>query len=50
MSVRRIVSPLYLSRWRQVAVALGLAVLTVTAGIGLLGVSGWFLSGATLAA
>jgi len=50
MSVRRIVSPLYLSRWRQVAVALGLAVLTVTAGIGLLGVSGWFLSGAALAA
>ncbi|MBJ7262897.1 MAG: thiol reductant ABC exporter subunit CydC [Burkholderiaceae bacterium] len=50
MSVRRLMSPLYLNRWRHVAAALGLAVLTVTAGIGLLGVSGWFLSGAALAA
>lgn len=50
MSVRRVLLPLYLRRWRQGAAALSLAFLTVAAGVGLLGVSGWFLSGASLAA
>lgn len=40
---------LYLHRWRGLLAALVLSVVTVAAGTGLLGVSGWFLTGAALA-
>lgn len=40
---------LYLRRWRGLSAALLLALVTVAAGTGLLGVSGWFLTGAALA-
>jgi len=40
---------LYLRRWRGLLATLGLAGICVAAGTGLLGVSGWFLTGAALA-
>src|SRR5690606_3800224 len=45
----RLLLPLYRRRWRGLLAALALALLTIAAGVGLLGVSGWFLSAAALA-
>lgn len=49
MSALRLLMPLYRSRWRRVLIVLALAGTTAAAGLALLGVSGWFLSGAALA-
>ena len=48
-ALKRVMLPLYLHRWRRGCAVLTLAALTVASGIALLGVSGWFLSGAALA-
>ncbi|CAM4222516.1 Probable ABC transporter ATP-binding protein HI_0664 [Bordetella pseudohinzii] len=45
----RLLKTLYAPRRGALAGALALALLTVAAGVGLLGVSGWFLTGAALA-
>jgi len=45
----RLLRPLYARRAAALAGALALALLTLAAGTGLLGVSGWFLTGAALA-
>ncbi|WP_028354982.1 thiol reductant ABC exporter subunit CydC [Bordetella petrii] len=45
----RLLLPLYRRRWHGLLAALALALLTIAAGVGLLGVSGWFLSAAALA-
>ena len=49
MSATRLLMPLYRARWRRVLIVLALAATTAAAGLALLGVSGWFLSGAALA-
>lgn len=49
MSAIGLLTPLYRSRWRRVLIVLALAATTAAAGLALLGVSGWFLSGAALA-
>lgn len=49
MMLARLLIALYSKRWRQVLAVLALAITTIAAGIALLGVSGWFLSGAALA-
>lgn len=49
MSLARILIALYRKRGRQVLAVMALAITTIAAGIALLGVSGWFLSGAALA-
>lgn len=49
MSIVRVLLPLYGRCKRRLVLALLLAILTVAAGTALLGVSGWFLSGAALA-
>lgn len=49
MSAARLLFPLYRARWRRVLVVLMLCATTAAAGLALLGVSGWFLSGAALA-
>ena len=49
MSAARLLWPLYRARWRRVLVVFALAATTAAAGLALLGVSGWFLSGAALA-
>ncbi|AMG90458.1 thiol reductant ABC exporter subunit CydC [Bordetella bronchiseptica] len=49
MSLWRLLFRLYARRKGALALALALSLLTVAAGVGLLGVSGWFLTGAALA-
>ncbi|CPP39896.1 ABC transporter ATP-binding protein [Bordetella pertussis] len=48
MSLWRLLFRLYARRKGALALALALSLLTVAAGVGLLGVSGWFLTGAAL--
>ncbi|CAM4152950.1 thiol reductant ABC exporter subunit CydC [Bordetella tumulicola] len=48
-SLLRLLPSLYRRRWVSLAGSLLLALLTIAAGVGLLGVSGWFLSAAALA-
>ncbi|MCD0506145.1 ABC transporter transmembrane domain-containing protein, partial [Bordetella petrii] len=49
MKALMLLLPLYRHRLAGLLAALALALLTVAAGVGLLGVSGWFLSAAALA-
>ncbi|MCJ9713658.1 thiol reductant ABC exporter subunit CydC, partial [Bordetella hinzii] len=49
MTMWGLLKTLYARRRGGLAGALALALLTVAAGVGLLGVSGWFLTGAALA-
>ncbi|MDO5681054.1 MAG: ATP-binding cassette domain-containing protein [Pelistega sp.] len=49
-SIWRLLSPLYRQRIGGLALALFLAIITLAAGVSLLGVSGWFLTGAALVA
>lgn len=49
MKLVRYFLPIYARQGRGLALALGLSALTVAAGVGLLGVAGWFLVGAALA-
>ncbi|MDO5666764.1 MAG: thiol reductant ABC exporter subunit CydC [Alcaligenaceae bacterium] len=49
-SIRRLLAPLYRQRAGGLALALLLTAITLAAGVGLLGVSGWFLTGAALVA
>ena len=49
MMAARLLMGLYRARWRRVMLVLALAATTAAAGLALLGVSGWFLSGAALA-
>ncbi|MEI2417818.1 thiol reductant ABC exporter subunit CydC [Orrella sp. JC864] len=44
----RLLAPLYRRRWRALLLAGALAGITLAAGVGLLGVSGWFLTAAAL--
>ncbi len=49
MSRRHLLSQLYRRHWPSLAATIALALLTAAAGAGLLGVAGWFLTGAALA-
>ena len=49
-SIWRLLMPLYRQRWTGLALALLLALITLAAGVSLLGVSAWFLTGAALVA
>lgn len=49
-SIWRLLAPLYRQRAGGLALALLLTAITLAAGVGLLGVSGWFLTGAALVA
>lgn len=49
-AIWRILAPLYRQRLSGLALALLLTALTLAAGIGLLGVAGWFLTGAAIVA
>lgn len=49
-SIWRILAPLYKQRAGALVVALLLSMVTLAAGVGLLGVAGWFLTGAALVA
>ncbi|CRE29915.1 ABC transporter ATP-binding protein [Bordetella pertussis] len=49
MSLWRLLFRLYARRKGALALALALSLLTVAAGVGLLGVSGWFLTGTAAA-
>ncbi|MCX5493441.1 thiol reductant ABC exporter subunit CydC [Kaistia dalseonensis] len=44
----KVLVPLFAARWRGLALALLLAATTLAAGVALLGVSGWFLTGAAI--
>lgn len=49
-SIWRILAPLYRQRLGGLALALLLTIITLAAGVGLLGVAGWFLTGAAIVA
>ena len=49
-SIWRILAPLYRERLGRLALALLLTIITLAAGVGLLGVAGWFLTGAAIVA
>ena len=49
-SIWRILAPLYRQRLGRLALALLLTIITLAAGVGLLGVAGWFLTGAAIVA
>lgn len=49
MTLWRLMWPWLRQRWKSLAAALALALLTILAGVGLLTVAGWFLTGAFLA-
>ena len=49
-SIWRILAPLYRQRLGGLALALLFTIVTLAAGVGLLGVAGWFLTGAALVA
>ncbi|MHA3903725.1 thiol reductant ABC exporter subunit CydC [Castellaniella sp. WN] len=49
MSRRHLLLQLYRRHWPSLAATIALALLTAAAGAGLLGVAGWFLTGAALA-
>lgn len=48
-SIWRVLAPLYKARSTLLFIALAFTLITLAAGVGLLGVSGWFLTGAFLA-